>query len=143
MRHIPVALALAAVTLLAACGEGEEEGPNMLPGSDCLSCHTGGDAPRFTAAGTVFAGGDSNAGVAGATVTITPSSGAVVTLTTNSVGNFYTSRSLAPPLDISVSSGGNTNTMSGGAPSGACGSCHRPAGSLAARVHVGSCSSCH
>jgi hypothetical protein len=141
-----VALALALFTL-GACGGDDEDGeggPTMLPGSNCMSCHTGGEAGRFTAAGTVFAGGGSNAaGLAGAVVTIVPSTGPTVTVTTNSVGNFYTSAPLAPPLSISVSSGGHTNAMSGAASSGACGSCHAPAGTAAARVHVGNCATCH
>jgi hypothetical protein len=146
MRPTRAVFLTVALLTIAACGEeGESEGgPNMQPGSNCMSCHTGGDAGRFTAAGTVFAGGGSNAaGLAGAIVTIVPSTGATVTLTTNSVGNFFTSARLTPPLAIAVSSGGYVNTMSGTASSGACGSCHRPAGTAAARVHVGSCGTCH
>lgn len=140
-----VVLAVALLTLSACGGEAEGEGgANMQPGSNCLSCHTGGDAGRFTAAGTVFAGGGNNAaGLAGAVVTIVPRTGATVTLTTNSVGNFYTSATLDLPLAISVSSGGHTSIMSGTASSGACGSCHKPAGTAAARVHVGNCVACH
>ena len=141
-----VALTIALLSL-AGCGGGESEGgeggPTMQPGSNCMSCHTGGEAGRFTAAGTVYAGGGSSAvGLAGAVVKIVPKTGATVTLTTNSVGNFYTSATLNPPLDISVSFGGNTNTMAS-ASSGACGSCHKPAGNAAPRVHVGQCSTCH
>ena len=51
--------------------------------------------------------------MAGAVVTIVPGTGSTVRLTTNSVGNFYTSAPLSPPLTISVSFGGYTNTMSG------------------------------
>ena len=148
MRSISaVALAIALLSL-AGCGGGESEGgeggPTMQPGSNCMSCHTGGEAGRFTAAGTVYAGGGSSAvGLAGAVVTIVPNTGATVNLTTNSVGNFYTSATLNPPLQISVSFGGNTNTMMSSASSGACGSCHKPAGNAAPRVHVGKCSTCH
>jgi hypothetical protein len=150
-RHLGRHASLAALLLLVAgCGgEGEEDdgGPTMSPGSNCLSCHTvGGGAPAFTAAGTVFDGGNSTAGVAGATVTIRPGSGAVVVLTTNSVGNFYTASPLNPPLAISVSAGGHVNTMSSTASSGACGSCHKPSAtgaSARARVHVGACVTCH
>ena len=150
MRSISaVALAIALLSL-AGCGGGESEGgeggATMLPGSNCMSCHTGGEPGRFTAAGTVYAGGDSSVGVAGAQVKIVSSTGATVNLTTNSVGNFYTSATLNPPLQISVSFGGNTNTMMSSASSGACGSCHKPAATAAnapARVHVGNCSACH
>lgn len=145
MRHA-LATAAVAILLLAACGEGEEEGATMLPGSNCMAsgCHSGGgDAPRFTAAGTVFAGGRSTAAVAGATVTIVPNGGATVTLTTNAAGNFFTGATLTPPLAVSVSFGGSTNDMAGGASSGACGACHEPAAGAAARVHVGTCGDCH
>jgi len=148
MRLVSAAVvALALLTLTACGGESESEdegGPTMQPGSNCMSCHQGGEAGRFTAAGTVFAGGGSSApGLAGAVVTIVPKTGTTVRLTTNSVGNFYTSAPLSPPLTVSVSSGGHTSTMSGPASSGACGSCHKPAGAAAARVHVGNCSACH
>jgi hypothetical protein len=150
-RHLVRHAILAAVlVLVAGCGgEGGEDdgGPTKSPGSNCLSCHSpGGGAPAFSAAGTVFAGGNSTAGVAGATVTIRPSSGTVAVMTTNSVGNFYTSAPLNPPLTISVSAGGHTNTMASTASSGACGSCHKPSASGAsarARVHVGACATCH
>jgi hypothetical protein len=145
MRH-PRAAALAAALLLTAC-EGEEEGgPDMQPGSNCLAsgCHAGGEH-AFTAAGTVFTGGDSTVGLGGATVTITPASGAPVTLVTRASGNFYTSAPLTPPLTISVSDGTDQNDMVSPAPSGACGACHQPAASQAARVHAGTCSAtaCH
>jgi hypothetical protein len=140
-----VALAVALLSLAACGGESEGEGgPTMQPGSNCMSCHTGGEPGRFTAAGTVYAGGGSSAaGLAGAVVTIVPKTGTTVSLTTNSVGNFYTSAPLSPPLTISVSFGGHTNTMLGSASSGACGACHKPAGTSAARVHVGNCTACH
>jgi hypothetical protein len=139
----PVRAVVLALLTLGACG-GEGEGPTMKPGSNCMACHVGGEAGRFTAAGTVFTGGgDSAAGLAGAVVTLVPSTGATVTLTTNSVGNFYTSATLAPPLAITVSFGGHTNAMAAAAPSGACGACHAPAGAAVARVHVGNCGACH
>jgi hypothetical protein len=145
MRHA-LAAALAATLLLSACSGEEEEGPDMQPGSNCMSCHTGGDAPAFTAAGTVFAGGDLTVGVGGATVTITPATGRPVELITRASGNFYTNLPLTPPLTIVVSAGGFTNPMSSSASSGACGACHAPAATGAgarARVHVGTCGNCH
>jgi hypothetical protein len=133
MRHA-TALCLALASMLAGCGDDGGEGPSMKPGSDCLSCHTGGDAPRFTAAGTVFTGPASTTGVAGATVVLTPQSGAPVTLTTNGVGNFYTSSPLTPPIDVSVTTGTGPTGMSG-ASSGACGRCHQPSGAAGGRVY--------
>jgi len=148
MRHALLAAVLATL-VLAACGAESEEGGTMLPSANCLAsgCHgSGGEGPRFSAAGTVFAGGASTTGVKGAVVTIVSTGGATLELTTNSVGNFYTSAALTPPLTISVSHGGNANSMASTAPSGACGSCHKPAATGAAaraRVHVGTCATCH
>lgn len=144
MRH-PLASVLAAVLLLAACGEGEDEGAGMMPGSNCLAsgCHAGGgEAPRFTAAGTVFAGGTSSAGVAGATVTLS-GNGQTAVLTTNGAGNFFTSVNLGSTIGVAVSGNGGT-TDRGPHHGGACGSCHAPGSASAPdRVHVGACGSCH
>ena len=147
MRHrlaVALTVALAALTL-PACESEEEEGPEMLPGSNCLSCHAGGQAGRFTAAGTVYGSGNAaaGAGVGAATVRLTGSgAGQVVTLTTNSVGNFHTSAPLTSPIAVSITLGGDTATMSGA--SGTCGSCHQPGtGIRPARVHVGTCAGCH
>jgi hypothetical protein len=146
----PVAATLAALALtalaVAACDGGDDEGPNMRPGSNCLSCHSGGgEAPAFTAAGTVYGAGNAAAdtGVTGAVVTLTGSgSGQVVTLTTNAAGNFFTGRALTPPIAVSIALGGQTAAMSG--PSGACASCHEPGtGVRPARIHVGTCTGCH
>jgi len=145
MRHV-LAAALATL-LLAACGEGEEEHATMLPGSDCLSCHDGrGEAPRFTAAGTVYRAGDAaaGAGLAGATVTLVGSVAGQTPapLTTNAAGNFFTSAPLTAPISVTVQGNGGTVTRSSHH-GGGCGGCHQP-GNVAgapARVHV--CASCH
>lgn len=90
--------------------EATNVGPEMAPGSDCLSCHrTGGMGPMFTAAGTfrdvplgslVDVGG--------------------VTTRTNSVGNFFVTAPIAYPTDASVAG----RRMSD-APHGSCNTCHR------------------
>jgi hypothetical protein len=49
---------------------------------------------------------------------------------------------LAATLTISVSDGTNTNAMSSTASSGAC-HAPGPTSPLAARVHVGTCATCH
>ena len=84
----------------------------MAPGEDCLSCHDGSTATRWTAAGTW--GGPGN------TVTIRDSAGKTVTLVTNEVGNFYTSEPLAFPIRPSV----NGEQMDPSASYGGCNSCH-------------------
>jgi hypothetical protein len=82
---------LVAVALLAGCAP--EDGPLMAPGQDCLECHTGGEANRWTAAGTW---------VRGARITVTDANGKTVPMRGNDVGNFYTAESLTPPLTVSV-----------------------------------------
>ena len=146
MRRLLAAAMLAALTLAACGSDDDDDGPTMLPGTNCLSCHTGsGEAPGFTAAGTVYGAGNAaaDAGVQGATVTLTGSgNGQVARLTTNSAGNFYTSQALTAPISVSVTLGGQTATMSGA--TGACGSCHAPGtGVRPTRVHVGTCAGCH
>ncbi len=127
-------LALSTAALLAACGRdsssstscNDSGGSTMCPGDDCLSCH------GFKAAGTVFAGLSSTTPVSGATVRIVPASGSAVTLTTNSAGNFYTSTSLAFPLQsVTVSKGADTAEMTG-VGSGGCNGCH----DTSFRVHL-------
>lgn len=111
-------------------------GDTMLPGRACLNCHkTGGQAAEapFTVAGTVFAGfGDAcdKGGVAGAKVEILNASGSVqLTLTTNSVGNFYSSANVTLPLRARVSvAGKTTQEMSTPQQSGNCASCHAKPG---------------
>lgn len=110
------AAALAALTLsLAACGEGEEDGIDMSPGSDCLACHTGGEPGKFTAAGTVFRQG--GGGAAGVTVTVTIG-GVERTTTTSRAGNFAFTQSGA----VTAASVGGL-TMSSGV-TGHCNECH-------------------
>ncbi len=153
--HRLAAAALAALlsTTLAACGEGEEGHALMEPGSNCLSCHTGGEEGRFTFAGTVYGAGDAAAdqGLAGVTVTLTGSSGSA-TLISNAAGNFFTSQNLGTDVRVQLSFGGVTVDRPGhiaGASAG-CGGCHTAGGSADIRVHVGpnrgsngACAACH
>lgn len=93
-----------------------QTGPLMLPGQDCLACHDGAQALRWTVAGTWSR--------AGATVTLADSRGRTVTLTTNQVGNFYTSQALAFPLTARV--GGQQ--MPDPVTYGGCNRCHGSGG---------------
>jgi hypothetical protein len=82
---LPAALLLA----LTACGgsgtnTSASGNPTMRPGEDCLGCHS-----EFTAAGTVYASSDATQGLEGVQVKIYGMS-QDVTMTSNSVGNFYT-----------------------------------------------------
>lgn len=83
-----------ALLLLATLGCIPEEGPLMEPGSDCMECHGGGEAPRWTVAGTW--GGQGNE------VRIQDAAGKTFTRHTNQVGNFWTSEPVTFPLRVSV-----------------------------------------
>lgn len=106
---------------------------SMEPGQACISCHasTGGEAPKFVIAGTLYPTGhepDNCNGVNGSTgakVVVTGSNGTAVTLTPNSVGNFYSSTTLPPPYQAKVvSSAGLERVMSGTVSTGDCNICH-------------------
>lgn len=124
------------------------EGANMLPGSDCIACHTGADdgdrraeeegetAALFTAAGTVYRDLDGAAGVDGAIVSITDSTGATVTLTTTSKGNFYTSATLVPPLTASVETEAGVIEMVTAVETGACNTCHSCDGEVGGKINA-------
>lgn len=122
----------AAVTLLLASACTPSQGPMMDPFQDCLRCHTGGEARRWTAAGTWFRG---------AKVTLVDQAGKSITLTGNDAGNFYTAEPLAFPLTVSV----NGTQMPAPVTYGGCNVCHH-----AETVTVGPlmapgepCLSCH
>ena len=89
-------------------------GPEMLPGSDCLVCHTAGGMASghpFTAAGT-FPPPEWGAGtevVVGGQTT-----------TTNAVGNFY----ITAPINYPAAASVRGSSMEGGAPYGGCNRCH-------------------
>jgi hypothetical protein len=125
-----------------ACGPGtcEGEGGEMLPGSDCLSCHSSGaakeveDAPPLTAAGTAFVDLDGTAPLTGATVRITDAGGFILELTTNSVGNFYTNEPLTFPINAEVEVDGTVQAMGTSVDVGGCSSCHACAGSAGGKL---------
>lgn len=138
-----------------ACGPDElcdGEGGEMLPGSDCLACHSAGNLPDdkaaapkassdgedeeelFTAAGTVFADLDGTAPLSGAIVRITDADGAVVELTTNDVGNFYTSTPLTAPLSAEIEVDGEIVEMDTTPDEGACNSCHSCEGAAGGKL---------
>ena len=110
---------------------GHEGSGEMDPGQDCIACHASGEGPKYTIAGTVFK--DMNekndcGGVAGVQVVITGADGGVVTLTTNSAGNFYTRANLALPYTAKLLQNGNLRVMAAAQTVGACNSCHTEQG---------------
>ncbi len=113
------------------CAPGE-----MHPGEGCARCHTDGDAPSFGAAGTVYASPTAGAdeGIAGVSIDITDSGGRSVSLASNEVGNFYTTRALTPPLRVTLSRTG-APSLSATVPGGDCNGCHQD-GSPLGRLNV-------
>lgn len=85
---------LLAVAALAALACIPENGPMMDRGQDCLECHAGGEAPRWTAAGTWEGEGQH--------VWIRDAAGRSFTIRTNQGGNFYTAEALAYPLTVAI-----------------------------------------
>lgn len=118
--------------------------PIMLPGRRCAACHDKGHQAGnrvWTAAGTVYDRIDSpcNSGVvAGAKVEIADETRKVlVTLFTNSRGNFYTSEPLRyTGIIVRVSKDGKMREMQGAMGSTDCASCHLPGGAAGGRVYL-------
>ncbi len=105
-------------------------GDGMLPGSDCLACHSagvtsGGVQPVvFGAAGTAFTDPYGQAPLVGATVEVTDSTDAVVDMTTNAAGNYYTIQTLVPPIRASVTTPGGQIRMPAPQDTTSCNACH-------------------
>lgn len=120
-----------------------ETGPEMLPGDNCRSCHGAPssrypDAPDWSIAGTVFAGPDSDEGVADVTVSVIDATGARITATTNAAGNFYTAIPAVAPYSVSLHKGAASITMAVPPPAGGCNACHslRPIGGAPGRLFL-------
>lgn len=149
---------------LGACGEGEgggsidrtppkncasgsawtsgEEGPTMQPGGDCIACHAQGEGPKYDIAGTVMGASNDDLncnGPSGVQVEITDANNQVITLTTNSAGNFFheaRNSTIAFPIKARVLKDGKVNEMSAAQGTGACNSCHGnpPTGGAPGRI---------
>lgn len=113
--------------------QGDQESPLMHPGGTCIECHSSGEGPRFTLAGTVMAASNDDTdcnGVSGATVEITGADGTVTKLTTNAAGNFYSESktALSTPYTAKIIQGGKTRAMTASQTVGDCNTCHTAAG---------------
>lgn len=149
-RWMVLVLAVVAVTA-AACEESEGggndtpptncasgnawsggEGSDMKPGQACIACHSAGEGPIFTIAGTVMGASnddDNCQGPSGYTVEITGKDGKVITLTSNSSGNFSTEQAVAMPYTAKVTSpSGKVSTMGTAQSTGDCNTCHLATG---------------
>jgi hypothetical protein len=169
MRCLP--LAAAALCLLTACGlnnppesvpisgagdtGGGTDGGSVNgvairshnPGTDCLSCHKTGGAGAsggiFTVAGTVYKNGGTPQ--IAATVTVYPvgSTTAQATMTTDGLGNFFTTQAVASLVPAAGQqfaqgahvvvnpTGGTSRSMLGVITNGSCNACHSSAGGVA------------
>jgi hypothetical protein len=112
----------------------EDREEKMYPGSDCMACHDAGGIgveyddgeveDLFTIAGTLFDDVDGIESLQGASVIVTGDDGQVVTMTTNSAGNFFTERSVRLPATTVVEHGGVIREMFSSFDAPGCNSCH-------------------
>jgi hypothetical protein len=107
---------LSTLVLLVCVACAEEGSPLMAPGRDCVECHDGGEARRWTVAGTW---------ARGAHVSVTDANGKTVPMRGNQVGNFYTAEPLTRPLSVSVDG------------------VAMPADALSSALGYGGCNLCH
>jgi hypothetical protein len=115
------------------------EGINMLPGADCISCHTRGgerEAPPFQAAGTVFNNRWGDQGQGGVTVRITDADGTVFEERTSNVGNFEISQTMSFPIRAEVESSAGIKQMADEISTGACNSCHSCEGEAGGKLYA-------
>jgi len=118
---------------------GDRGSASMNPGLACINCHSSGDGPKFTVAGTLYPTGhepnlcNGNDGItSGARVVVTGADGKVTTLTPNNVGNFYSTTTIAKPFTVKVTYMGRTRAMGTSPSSGDCNSCHTQNGAMSA-----------
>jgi cytochrome c553 len=119
---------------------GDDGSSRMHPGGACIDCHdrSGGEAPFFSIAGTVYPTAhepnDCNGTAASGTlkVTITGADGASFDLYPNSVGNFYGDNAVKLPYSAKVVSSTGERSMSAAQTSGDCNGCHTPSGANSA-----------
>jgi hypothetical protein len=126
---------------------GKEESKLMMPGSDCLSCHspsarsarvhsTDDDDPDgYVVAGTVYAAQHEPSdclGVGGVLIRITDARGQIIERVSNAAGNFYIKAEkarLALPITAEISAGGRTRKMEHAQCLTSCNACHTQTGS--------------
>jgi hypothetical protein len=106
-------------------------GPAMLPGDACSTCH------GFSIAGTAYkteheSEGCAGASVTGATVVITDATGAVTTLPIGTDGNFYTTDGVTGPFRAKILYQGRERDMLTPQGFGSCNTCHTPNGANSA-----------
>ena len=109
----------------------------MNHGQACLSCHSGSNPASgiaMTLAGTIYGTATGGTAVSGATVTVTGSNGAKITMVSGSNGDFYSTSAISFPATVTISKCPNTQTMPTTISSGDCNSCHN--NSANPRIHL-------
>ncbi|MBI2393347.1 MAG: hypothetical protein HYV09_27435 [Deltaproteobacteria bacterium] len=140
-------VALGAATLVAACNPyevsyvapevcqsgrlwtgGDSESADMNPGMACIQCHSRGEGPTFTLAGTLYAASDEKdrcAGSNAAVVYVQGADGRTQKLVPNGMGNFSSKLSVAMPYTAWVQSAdGKVRRMADPQSNGDCNACH-------------------
>ncbi len=137
-RASGIARAVAPLALALATACTPSNGPLMKPGSDCLGCHDGNKAKRWSVAGTIYDGTAAAPGgaVQGAKVKIVDATGRSFERRTNEAGNFYTAEHVTFPLTICVDRHGTTSCMEEPVPFGSCNACHGPGGVVSPGNHA-------
>jgi len=111
----------------------------MLPGSDCLGCHSAGEIDDsdlvYNLAGTLFADADGTAPLEGARIRITDAEDQLITLSSNEVGNFWSRRALVFPAEVEVEVDGDVVSMVEPLQQGSCNTCHACDGKAEAKLH--------
>ena len=117
------------------------EGRDMLPGSNCLACHTQGLMPEddepdkwFGIGGTIFTDATGEQGLEGAIIRITDANGDVTELTSESSGNFHSKTMPVAPLRAEVEVNGVVSKMGMEVQTGACSSCHQCEGEAGGKL---------
>jgi hypothetical protein len=120
---------------------GTEGSGSMQPGVACINCHksSGGEAPQFTIAGTLYPTAHepdqcngANGTTDGAQVVITDANNKTFSITPDSVGNFSYNGTVATPFHAKVTYMGRERPMVAGQTSGDCNACHTQNGSMSA-----------
>lgn len=111
----------------------------MAPGDACIACHSQGEGPSYSVAGTVYATGHekqycnaqalpNDPPITTAIVEITGADMTVIALTVDSVGNFYRRTSKTPalvkPYTVKVTYNGKERVMVTPQNDGDCNKCH-------------------
>ena len=115
------------IAAVASPGSGQHNA-----GTDCMACHNGATATRWTVAGTLYNG--NGAALAGATIELVQPNGQKIQLATYANGNFYTSQAVTFPLTVRASQCPSDTPMVSQVQTGqgGCNSCH----SSAMRIHL-------